>query len=466
MNTLIRFTVLVAASLAGAHCPMARAQAPANSHSSQPTAANLAAREAFQDDKFGIFIHWGVYSVLGRGEWVMNNEKISVEDYEPLAEQFNPVEFDADEWCQLFKQAGARYVTITSKHHDGFAMWDTDQSDWDIVDRTPYGKDVLKQLAEACERHDLKLYFYHSQLDWHHPDYYPRGSTGKAAGRPESGDFEKYIDFMNAQLSELLDGDYGKVAGIWFDGWWDQQSKRFEATRDAPVRQTQVDWRLEDTYSLIHQLQPACLVGANHHVAPFEGEDFQMFERDLPGQNKGGHSKDATIGSLPLETCDTINTSWGYNASDDKFKSPHDLIHYLARAAGNNANLLLNIGPKPDGTIDEQSAERLRAIGDWLETYGTTIYGTRGGPVKPQAWGVSTQTADKVYLHVLEIPSADQDHYVTLTGTEALNVDSLSRFGTQEEVAVRKLDSGEWQVRLPEPIRSATDTILVVDRRK
>src|SRR5690606_7345713 len=183
----------------------------------------------------------------------------------------------------LFKKAGAKYITITSKHHDGFALWDSKESKWDVVDATPYGKDLLKPLAEECEKQGIKLFFYHSHLDWTHPDYYPRGRTGQASGRPESGDFDKYLDFMDAQLAELLSGEYGQVGGIWFDGWWDQQKQG----SDDP-KATNIDWRLDKTYALIHGLQPGCLVGNNHHVAPFEGEDFQMFERDLPGQNTTG----------------------------------------------------------------------------------------------------------------------------------------------------------------------------------
>ena len=169
-----------------------------------PTPENLAARQWFQDARFGVFIHWGTYSVLGRGEWVMNIETMPVAEYEKLPPQFNPEKFDAAEWVATFKKAGAKYITITSKHHDGFGMWDSKVSDWDIVDRTPYKRDVLKQLADECDKQGIKLYFYYSQLDWHHPDYYPRGMTGRTAGRPDSGDWDKYIAYMDAQLAELL----------------------------------------------------------------------------------------------------------------------------------------------------------------------------------------------------------------------------------------------------------------------
>lgn len=456
-------TQLVAAAALALYC------APLAAPAYEPAPENLAARESFQDDKFGIFIHWGVYSVLERGEWVMNIEKMPVDEYEPLAERFNPTEYDADQWCRLFKAAGAKYVTITSKHHDGFAMWDSKVTDWDIVDRTPYGKDVLKQLADACRRHGLKLFFYHSQVDWHHPDYYPRGMTGRTAGRPESGDFDKYVDYMNAQLTELLGGDYGDVAGIWFDGWWDQQSKRFDGSRDAPVKQTRIDWRLEDTYALIHRLQPAALVGANHHVEPFAGEDFQMFEKDLPGQNKGGHSRDAVVGQLPLETCDTINRAWGYNAGDTKHKSVEQLVHYLVRAAGMNANFLLNVGPKPDGTIDDVSAGRLRGVGEWLAKHGETIYGTRGGPVPAQDWGVSTRNNRHgiTYLHVLTPPPSNEAGWVSLQGTEVLADNAITEYGTGAPIESRRGDDGALLVRLPE-VRSVEPSyshiLVVLDR--
>src|SRR5881409_2846456 len=182
-----------------------------------PTAANREARRWFQDARFGMFIHWGVYSVLGDGEWVMNNRKMTVAEYEELPPQFNPVNYNPAEWVSLAKAAGMRYITITSKHHDGFAMFDSKASDWNIVDRTPYKKDVLKMLADECHRQGVKLFFYHSQLDWHHPDYYPRGRTGRDTGRPEAGTWTKYLDYMNGQLRELLT-NYGEIGGIWFDG--------------------------------------------------------------------------------------------------------------------------------------------------------------------------------------------------------------------------------------------------------
>jgi alpha-L-fucosidase len=253
------------------------------------------------------------------------------------------------------------------------------------------------------------------------------------------------------------------VAGIWFDGWWDQQSKRFEDSKDAAVTDTRIDWRLEQTYDLIHRLQPAALVGANHHVAPFAGEDFQMFERDLPGQNKGGHSRDAVIGDLPLETCDTINGAWGYSAGDTSHKSVEQLVKYLVRSAGMNANLLLNVGPKPDGTIDDVSAERLRGMGEWLRQYGETIYGTRGGPVAAQEWGVTTKKPGVVYVHVLKAPEADADGWTNLSGAGKLAEHSLKVFGTDVEVASRVGAGDDLFIRLPEADEAMIDMVLVAE---
>jgi alpha-L-fucosidase len=191
---------------------------------------------------------------------------------------------------------------------------------------------------------------------------------------------------MDAQLTELLT-NYGDVAGIWFDGMWDK--------KDA-------DWRLSKTYSLIHKLQPGALVGSNHHVAPYDGEDFQMFEKDLPGHNTTGFSSEQKIGELPKETCETINYSWGFNLKDQGHKSKKELIQYLIKASGYGANFLLNVGPMPNGKIQPEHVEKLKLMGEWLTANGETIYGTRGGPLSARDWGVTTQKGNKVYIHILD----------------------------------------------------------------
>jgi len=413
------------------------------------------AQEWFRDARFGMFIHWGVYSLMGKGEWVMENDRITVADYETLPSRFNPVDYDPAEWVRVAKDAGVRYVTITSKHHDGFAMWDSKVSDYDVVDRTPYGKDVLKALAEECRTAGIKLFFYHSQLDWHHPDYYPRGNTGRHTGRLEAGDFNRYLDYMNAQVAELAGGEYGELGGFWFDGWWDQQVNE----ADKSDRTTHVDWKLKETYDLIHRLQPQALIGNNHHVAPFEGEGFQMFERDLPGANTFGYNT-TQVGTLPLESCDTINGSWGFNASDRAFKSTKDLIHYLVRAAGSDANLLLNVGPTPEGNFSPEVVERLREIGAWTREFGETIYGTRGGPMKPQPWGTMTSKDGVLYVHVLD---ANAPERLVLPGTAGLGVRDARLFGSGREVKVES--TPDVTLHLPSDAQQAVDTIIIVRPR-
>ncbi len=352
------------------------------------SAERVAARRRFADAKFGLFIHWGVYSQLGAGEWVMHNRKIAVADYESLAATFNPTKFDAATWVALARRAGVRYITITSRHHDGFSMFKTAQTPYNIVDWTAFKRDPLKELADACRADGLKLFFYYSQLDWHHPDYWPRGATAWDNGRPDHGDWSRYLAFMNAQLTELLTR-YGAVGGIWFDGMWDKP--------DAP-------WQLDSTYALIHRLQPAALIIPNHHQQPRRGEDVQTFEQDLPGANTAGFNTSYVSGDLPLETSLTMNDSWGFNITDKDFKSVSLLVGYLVRAAGNGGNLLLNVGPRPDGTIGPEFAARLDSLGDWLGVYGTAIYGTRAGPVPPRSWGASTRRGDTVFVHVLDWP--------------------------------------------------------------
>ncbi len=371
------------------YCALVACVVPASPVLSQagytPTPENLASRQWFQDARFGLFVHWGVYSQMGAGEWVMNNRSIRASDYERLAPSFNPTAYDATAWVALAKAAGMKYITITSKHHDGFAMFDSKVSDYTIVKRTPYGRDPIRQLVDAASKEGIKVFFYYSQLDWHHPDYFPVGSTGRESGRPEGGDFNRYLDYMNGQLKELLT-NYGPIGGIWFDGMWDKP---------------EANWRLDETYRLIHQLQPAALIGSNHHVTPNPGEDFQMIEKDLPGENSAGFNK-AAMSSLPLESCETMNGSWGFDITDRRYKSSRDLIRYLVRAAGSNANFLLNVGPMPNGMIQPEFVERLRAVGQWLRTNGESVYGTRGGPVPPRPWGVTTRKGNKVYVHILD----------------------------------------------------------------
>ncbi|HAY3507876.1 alpha-L-fucosidase [Elizabethkingia anophelis] len=362
----------------------------------QPTQANLKARTEFQDEKFGMFIHFGLYSELGRGEWVMNNDKIPVNDYAKLKDFFNPIGFNAKEYVSMAKNAGVKYITLVTRHHDGFSMWNTKYSDFNIMN-TPFKRDLVKELADECHKQGVKIAFYYSLLDWTRTDYsYWTGRTGKGTGRTEKGNWNDYIQFMKNQLTELLT-NYGEVSGIWFDGYWDQM----EEEKAGRSEKTYLDWKMPEIYELIHKLQPQCLVGNNHHITPLEGEDFQMFERDIPGQNEHGLSFQKPS-QLPLETCATLNDSWGFDLKDNKNKTFKEFLNLLVNAAGSNANLLMNIGPMPNGKVPQPFINSFKEMGEWISVYGESIYGTRGGYLPLQKWGAITQKPGKIYVHILK----------------------------------------------------------------
>lgn len=351
-----------------------------------PSPENLQARREFSRNRFGIFLHWGLYSLFGQGEWYMTNADIDRREYAKAAQAFYPHRFDARAWVSAIKAAGARYVCFTTRHHEGFSMWDTKQSDYNVMN-TPYGKDILRQLADECHRQGLGLHLYYSHIDWTREDY-PAGRTGRGTGKRARPDWDGYYAFMNRQLTELLT-DYGKVDAIWFDGVWDHDED------SVPF-----DWRLLGQYALVHGLQPACLIGNNHHGTPLEGEDIQIFERDVPGENKAGLSGQE-VSRLPLETCQTMNGMWGYKVADQDYKTSAELVRLLVRTAAKGANLLLNIGPQPDGTLPDTALSRLRDMGAWLDRYGETVYGTEAGGVASGDSVVSTRRDGKLYLHCL-----------------------------------------------------------------
>lgn len=358
----------------------------------EPSPQILEAREQFRDKGFGVFIHWGIYSMLGSGEWVLNDPDIYHDEYKNLASGFYPSGFDAKEWVSDIKASGAKYVCITTRHHDGFSMFATRLSPYNITDATPYGRDILKEIADECHRQDIGLHLYYSQLDWGRNDYNPIGRTGHEPHRDTSGDWDEYTAFMRGQLTELLT-NYGPIGCIWYDGMWDRDE--LEGGLDPEL------WNLDEQYALIHRLQPSCLVGSNHHMTPFEGEDIQIFERDKPGENLAGLSGQ-DVSHLPLETCQTMNGSWGYRIRDHHYKSSDELIKYLVTTAGRDANLLLNVGPRPDGKFPDEAKSRLRDMGEWMRTYAPTVQGVRGGVVPPHEWGVTTQRDNILYVHVVE----------------------------------------------------------------
>lgn len=351
-----------------------------------PTPENLQNRKEFAESRLGIFIHWGLYSTFAQGEWYMNNASVDAREYAKAMNGFYPHRFDARQWVSAFKAAGAKYICFTTRHHEGFSMWNTRWSDYNIMN-TPYGKDIVRQLAEECHRQGIKLHLYYSHIDWTREDY-PAGRTGRGTKRLDRADWPAYYRFMNNQLTELLT-NYGEIGAIWFDGWWDHD-----------VDSVPFNWELEEQYKLIHDLQPGCLVGNNHHQTPFEGEDIQIFERDVPGENKAGLSGQ-DISALPLETCQTMNHSWGYRVTDQEYKSTRELIQLLVRTSGKGANLLLNVGPQPDGTLPEAALTRLAEIGKWLDRYGESIYATVAGDYREGDNLITTRNGNVLYVHIL-----------------------------------------------------------------
>ena len=396
-----------------------------------PSPENMKARKDFADAKFGIFLHWGLYSMFGQGEWYMTNENINCHEYAKVAQAFYPHNFNAHQWITAIKKSGARYITFTTRHHEGFSMWDTKQSDYNV-----------KQLVDECHRQQIGIHLYYSHLDWTRDDY-PIGRTGQGTGRTAGkANWPAYYDFMNKQLTELL-SNYGKINAIWFDGWWDHDQDSIP-----------FNWELPEQYALIHRLQPACLIGNNHHQHPFEGEDIQIFERDVPGENKAGLSGQ-DISRLPLETCQTMNGMWGYKVKDQNYKTARELIQLLVRTSGKGANLLLNIGPQPDGSLPAVALNRLEEIGKWLSENGETIYGTTGGEVVVGDQVVSTRKGNKCYLDVLN------NELKQLQFSYQHKIKRVTSFATKEKLKFKQSGKGVV-ITLPQTL-DPTDYIIVIE---
>ena len=316
--------------------------------------------------KFGLFIHWGPVSLKGTeigwsrgGERRGRNDKstgsIPVEIYDNLYKQFNPVKFDAEQWVQIAKDAGMKYLVFTSKHHDGFSMFDSKVTDYKITN-SPFKRDVVKELADACHKAGLKLGYYYSPVDWYHPDY-------------RNENHARYIEFMHSQLREIC-SNYGRIDIIWFDG----------------LGGSAKDWDSENLFKMIRRLQPNVIIN-NRAGLPAD--------HDTPEQRIGKFQNDR-----PWETCMTICRQWAWKPND-QMKSFKQCIQTLVKTVGGDGNLLFNVGPMPDGRIELRQVERLKEMGAWLRKYGQSIYGTRGGPFKPGAWGASTYKGNAVYIHVL-----------------------------------------------------------------
>jgi len=342
----------------------------------------------WREARFGMFIHWGIYSVPADdtdlegkhriAEWYMNSKQMQVKDYEKFAPRFNPAEFDAKKWAQMAKDAGMKYIVITSKHHDGFCLFDSRLSDYTIVKATPFKRDPIKELAEECRKQGIKFCFYHSIMDWHHPDYLPRRPWEKETRPGDGADLNRYIDYMKGQLKELLT-DYGPIGVLWFDGGWEHSAEEL---------------RSDEINAFIRSLQPQILIN-NRNRLP---EDFSTPEQFVP-------AKSMTLGRL-WETCMTMNDTWGYATNDTNWKSSETLIRTLIDSAGKGGNFLLNVGPTAKGEFPPESVERLAVIGKWMKANGESIYATTKGPFRRLSFdGRATTKGTTLYLHVFDWPA-------------------------------------------------------------
>lgn len=413
-----------------------------------PSPENLLAREDLVSHRLGIFLHWGIYATYAQGEWYLSNSHLDPDAYSEAAGGFYPSEFDAAEWARAFKEAGAGYVTFTSRHHDGFSMFRTAASPFNIVDATPFRRDVAAELTEAVKAEGMAMQFYYSLIDWIRPDY-PKGHSGIRKD-PAKYDYDHYFDFEKAQIRELLEQYHPRA--LWFDGAWDHSS-------DA----TPFPWRMEELYRYIHGIDPACLVGNNHHIAVLEGEDYQMFEKDLPGENFTGFSGESEISTLPLEMCETMNDMWGYKVGDQNYKSVPALVRLLVRAAGKDSNLLLNIGPQANGKLPALALDRLKGIGAWMKVHARTVDGTRATGLPEQPWGTTTRTDKSFFLHILDpenLPSNGTEAILVVPFSE--KVKDVTLFVAGGRLPWKQSKDGFLTVTVPVSAYEDIDTVVEV----
>ncbi|HEY3267590.1 MAG TPA: alpha-L-fucosidase [Armatimonadota bacterium] len=360
--------------------PIALAVALTGTALAAKPAAGIADRTKWwRDARFGMFIHWGLYAIPADGEWRMYEHKQSPQDYEKYAAQFNPVNFNARKWVKAAKDAGMKYIVITSRHHDGFSMFDTKLTNYSIVRATPFARDPMKDLAAECKRQGIRFCFYHTIMDWHNPDYLPRREWEKESRPVDGASLDRYIrGFLEPQIRELLT-NYGPIGGIWFDGGWEHSAEELHS---------------QEILDLIHSLQPATLVNDRTNLPA----DYATPEQTIPANGYPG-------GRL-WETCMTMNDHWGYARDDHNWKSPEDLVRKLSDIASKGGNFLLNVGPNELGEFPPDATERLAAVGQWMKVNGDAIYGTSRSPFKRLSFdGRCTRKGNRLYLHVFNWPA-------------------------------------------------------------
>ncbi len=389
--------------------------------------------EYWQDLKFGMFIHWGPVSLRGTEIGWSRGSQVALEEYDNLYKEFNPVLFDADQWVQVAKKAGMKYLIITTKHHDGFCLWDSKYTEYDIGS-TPYSKDILKELSKACKNHGIRFGTYYSVCDWYHPDF-PLGSPG---GRTKKSDpnLERYIDYLRNQVTELIT-NYGPLLTMWFD-----VPQEVDSEYGIP------------TVEMVRELQPDILI--NNRAYRETGRISHFNRQDLVGDYS---TPEQRVGEFnlerPWETCMTICRQWAWKPND-RLKSLKECLNILARTAGGGGNLLLNVGPMPDGRIEQRQIDRLAEMGDWLEKYGESIYGTRGGPLKPTNWMVSTRKENKIYLHLFDWPNGK----LILPRIDPLTVNSARILGG-EDLKIRTSED-DLEILLPESPIDENNTVILL----
>jgi alpha-L-fucosidase len=409
----------------------------------QPSAKPLPEAERtrwFREAKFGMFIHWGPYAVIGRHEWARHRFQIPQQEYDVYARRFNPVRYNPDAWVDLAANAGAKYIVITSKHHDGFAIWRSKAGDYDM-EITPYKGDPLKMLADSAKRKGMRLGFYHSIMDWKHPDYRPRRAW-ESPNPKEGGNLNRYIDFMKAQIQELLTG-YGDVAMMWFDGEWEHSIG---------------DMRSDEVYDFIREIQPNALINDRlYKREPGNRADFGTPEQFVPATGM----RDPSGKPILWEACVTINDdSWGYNKYETHFKTERDLIRMLVEVVSKGGNLLLNVGPRPDGTIQEEFVTRLNAMGRWMKVNGEAIYGTTASPFATLPfYGRATTRGNTVYLHVFQWP-ADGRLRVPALNNKVAGARLLGQ--TDAKIAVTA-QAGEVVLSLPAEAPDEVASVVALD---
>ena len=424
---------------------------------SQPNKGNkgqtVSKMDWWNEARFGMFIHWGLYSIpagewdgaTDHAEWIRTTAQIPLEVYDTLVNYFNPVKFNADEWVRTAREAGMKYIVITSKHHDGFCLFDSEYTDFDVMS-TPFKRDILAELAEACHKQGIVLCFYHSIMDWHNPDYLPRREweTDRSS---EGADMEKYITYMKNQLKELIT-KYGALGVLWFDGEWEN---------------TWSHERGVDLYNYVEKLQPGIII--NNRVdkgrsgmqgmttsSEFKG-DFGTPEQEVPSTGFPGVS---------WESCITLNDHWGYNKADNNWKSPETVIRMLADVASKGGNLLLNVGPKADGTFPDRSIAILKETGEWMKDNGDAIYGTSASPFRNLRWGRCTVKQEGrrtiLYLHVFDWP----ENGILVVPGLANKVRSAYLHKSKKKLLYRR-DESDIVLQVPEKMPDPLNTVISIE---